>query len=86
MTTDHGHDAGSGHDSNADIDVGLIVGLAVGNALNADAAKRPRLPAEPYVEPDYGAVWERRWRWIRPVLVAVATVAIATLFLRGFLP
>jgi hypothetical protein len=77
MDTDQG--TSSGHDSSDyGIDPGLIAGMMVGAAMNADKAAEPR-PVELYVEPDYGAIWERRWRWIRPVLMAVAAIAIVLL-------
>jgi hypothetical protein len=45
-----------------------------------EAAKgRPPRKTEPYVEPDYGAIWAKRWGWMKPVLLAIGVGLIALL-------
>ncbi|MGH7636090.1 MAG: hypothetical protein ACREOK_00435 [Gemmatimonadaceae bacterium] len=68
------HDAG-GSDSSAAIIGGMLAGMMAAN----DPPREARKP-EPYVEPDYGTVWTRRWRVLRPVLLTLGGALIVWMF------
>lgn len=71
------HDANDGHDhgdSNGLNDLALLSVML----MDTPAVPEPK-KAEPYVEPDYNAIWSRRWRVINPVLLALGAIAIVAL-------
>jgi hypothetical protein len=70
----HEHQPGDGHshDSEGSWNLGLLTAI-----LMDSPKKAPPPKAEPYVEPDFEAVWSRRWRVLKPVLIAIVVGAIA---------
>lgn len=61
------HDEGGSDGSDAAI---------IGGMMAADDAPRERRKPEPYLEPDWEAVWTRRWRVLRPVLLTLGGALI----------
>lgn len=65
-------------DHNDDVDAALIGGTL--GVMWANDEPGRAAPAKPYVEPDYGAVWARRWLWIMVVLIVLAGTGVTFLF------
>lgn len=82
-------DASGGDSSNAgggdSSDAALIAGIVASQWVTADETREPR-KAQPYVEPDYGTVWSRRWRVIRPFLLLLAGAGVVWMMLAATSP
>jgi len=72
-------DAG-GADGGSNGNEGAAAAVIMSTMMGGDDARAAKASkAEPYVEPDYGVVWAKRWRWMKPVLLLTGAGLVALL-------